>query len=86
MLGGGVRSQNLATHSKDVVWQIRKEGDVASAEGVGKKESLEIGAGEGGNFPASAVEVGADGIFVFEFPCGQINITCLRTDLGGRDA
>ena len=67
MRGGGVRSQKLATQSKDVVGQIRKEGNVARAEGVGKKESLKIGAGNRRDFPANAVEIGADGVCVGEF-------------------
>ena len=64
VVGGGVLSKNLATHLKDVFGQVRKEGYVASAEGVGKKESLKVGAGNRHNFSANAVEVGTDGVFV----------------------
>ena len=59
---------------------------VASAEGIGEKEPLEIGAGESGDLPTSAVEVGANGIFFGDFFRSQMDITRLLADLGGRDA
>ena len=76
----------MTTELKDVFWQIRKEGYVASAEGVGQKESLKIGAGNRRDFPANAVEVGADGVFVGEFLQRKMDISTSPPKLGGRNA